>query len=164
MLTDNEINIIKSYNQKVMYLEKQIAKLVKDKDELMQEMEDLSREYYLYKRIHYNPDFFKMKQQIEADNARNMHTATLNRAIETYGKDMQLNVAIEEFSELVKEICKNKRGRNNIEGIIEEIADCYIMLEQMEIIFGIGSTVIDEAKAKKIARLEKRLAEGKEKA
>ena len=31
--------------------------------------------------------------------------AVLRKAIETYGSEAQLNVAIEEFSELIKEIC-----------------------------------------------------------
>jgi predicted DNA-binding protein len=84
---------------------------------------------------------------------------TLEKAIETYGKDMQLNVAVEEFSELIKEICKYKRGRNNIENIVEEMADCYIMLEQMKMIFGLGSTVISDAMDKKIKRLKSRLAD-----
>lgn len=83
----------------------------------------------------------------------------LERAIETYGKDMQLNVAIEEFSELIKEICKHKRGEDNLDNIIEEIADCYIMLRQMEIIFGIWFEEIEYKKVKKLERLEKRLAE-----
>ena len=81
----------------------------------------------------------------------------LERAIETYGKDMQLNVAIEEFSELIKEICKHKRGEDNLDNIIEEMADCYIMMEQLEIIFDI---TIDQTNAvinQKLARLEKRL-------
>lgn len=34
-------------------------------------------------------------------------------AINTYGKESQCNVAIEEMSELTKEICKNFRGRPN---------------------------------------------------
>lgn len=37
---------------------------------------------------------------------------------------MQLNIAIEEFAELTKEICKHKRGADNTESIVEEIADC----------------------------------------
>ena len=86
----------------------------------------------------------------------------LEKAIETYGKDMQLTVAVEEFSELIKEICKNKRGSDNRENIIEELADCYIMMEQIEIIFELKgcdiSAVIDE----KLARLERRLAERSE--
>lgn len=83
--------------------------------------------------------------------------SVLKKAIETYGTDMQLNVAVEEFAELTKEICKHKRGNDNTEAIIEEMADCYIMLEQMQMIFGIGSTVIADAINNKVKRLEKRL-------
>ena len=79
------------------------------------------------------------------------------RAIETYGKDMQLNVAIEEFSELTKEICKYKRGEGNIEHIIEEMADCQIMLSQLRIIFGIRLDDISRIKWEKLERLAKRL-------
>jgi NTP pyrophosphatase (non-canonical NTP hydrolase) len=85
---------------------------------------------------------------------------TLEKAIETYGKDMQLNVAIEEFSELIKEICKHKRGEDNRDNIIEEMADCYIMLTQLEIIFGINYFPdIDKVIKGKIDRLAERLAE-----
>lgn len=87
---------------------------------------------------------------------------TLEKAIETYGKDMQLNVAIEELSELIKEICKSKRGSDNRDNIIEEMADCYIMLDQLTIIFGIKASEIIAMTDKKLARLENRLAEGSE--
>lgn len=85
---------------------------------------------------------------------------TLERAIETYGKDMQLTVAVEEFSELIKEICKSKRGRDNRENIIEELADCYIMMDQVALIYGIKACEISVVMHEKIARLEKRLVEG----
>lgn len=88
---------------------------------------------------------------------------TLERAIETYGKDMQLNVAIEEFSELIKEICKYKRGEGNLDNIIEEMADCYIMLSQLKIIFGIEEDGVTNVIAKKIVRLEERLTERSQK-
>lgn len=84
---------------------------------------------------------------------------TLKKAIETYGKDMQLNVAVEEFSELIKEICKHKRGRDNRDNIIEEMADCYIMLEQLKMMFGLEGAVIADAIDKKVKRLERRLGE-----
>ena len=87
---------------------------------------------------------------------------TLERAIETYGKDLQLNVAVEELSELIKEICKNKRGADNRASIIDEMADCYIMLEQLEIIFDISAEEINDAIVYKLNRLEKRLAERSE--
>lgn len=84
---------------------------------------------------------------------------TLEKAIEVYGKDMQLTVAIEEFSELIKEICKHKRGEDNRDNILEEMADCYIMLEQLEIIFDIDFSQINDEIVKKENRLEKRLSE-----
>lgn len=84
---------------------------------------------------------------------------TLERAIETYGEDMQLNVAIEEFSELIKEICKNKRGAENIPQIAEEMADCYIMLEQLKIIFEIKNSSIYAVMEQKLDRLKNRLDE-----
>lgn len=83
----------------------------------------------------------------------------LERAVATYGKDMQLNVAIEELSELIKEICKNKRGENNIANITEELADCYIVMEQIAFIFNITDCAITDVVRAKIDRLEKRLAE-----
>lgn len=81
----------------------------------------------------------------------------LEEAIATFGKDMQLTVAVEEFSELIKEICKSKRGRDNRNNIIEELADCYIMLEQVGIIFGIDSNDINQVIDEKLTRLESRI-------
>jgi NTP pyrophosphatase (non-canonical NTP hydrolase) len=72
---------------------------------------------------------------------------------------MQLNVAIEEFSELIKEICKHKRGEDNRENIIEEMADCCIMIDQLGLIFDIWFEEIEYKKVEKLERLEKRLAE-----
>ena len=88
--------------------------------------------------------------------------STIEKAIEVYGKDMQLKVAVEEFSELIKEICKHKRGADNRDNIIEEVADCYIMLEQMEIIFEITVFELLSKKAEKLHRLDDRLAERSE--
>ena len=83
----------------------------------------------------------------------------LEKAIETYGKDMQLTVAVEEFSELIKEICKHKRGNDNRDAIIEEIVDCLIMMEQLKIIFDIKESETNAVFYEKFARLERRLAE-----
>ncbi len=83
--------------------------------------------------------------------------SVIELAIEMYGKDMQLTVAVEEFSELIKEICKNKRGRENIDNITEELADCYIMMEQIEIIFGIKRDDVYAKVEEKLVRLGNRL-------
>ena len=78
-------------------------------------------------------------------------------AIETFGKDMQLTVAVEELSELTKEICKHKRGADNKENIIEEMADVYIMLSQLEIIFGISFGDVYRMVEYKVKRLQERI-------
>lgn len=87
---------------------------------------------------------------------------TIEKAIETYGKDMQLNVAIEEFSELIKEICKNKRGSDNRDNIIEEMADCEIMLVQLQLIFDISGGEFSDKIFEKLDRLARRIAERSE--
>ena len=75
------------------------------------------------------------------------------QAMDIYGVDMQLNIAVEEFSELTKEICKYKRGSNNISNIIEEMADCYIMLYQLGIMFDIKERDLNIAISNKTLRL-----------
>ena len=57
--------------------------------------------------------------------------------INKYG-EKQVIVAIEELSELQKELCKNLRGRKNQLALTEEIADVLIMVEQMIVYFEIN--------------------------
>lgn len=92
---------------------------------------------------------------------QSIDTKVLKKAIVAFGTDMQLNVAVEEFAELTKEICKRKRGADNFYNIIEEMADCYIMLEQMKIMFCVDleGWVINDVISKKVERLAQRLEE-----
>lgn len=78
------------------------------------------------------------------------------KLIEKY-KDKQLIVAIEELSELQKELCKTLRGNINKENIIEELADVYIMLDQIKIYFSITYNEVKEMIDKKIERTKERL-------
>ena len=80
------------------------------------------------------------------------------KAIETYGSSAQLDIAIEEMSELTKAILKNRRGQDNIQDIIEEFADVSIMMKQMLIIYNIDIEDIAFKVAEKTARLQERLA------
>lgn len=82
------------------------------------------------------------------------------KVIVAYGTRAQLNVAIEEMSELTKEICKFIRGAKNRDAIVEEMADVQIMLEQIQIMFGISTDEIYNAKNFKLERLKKRLENG----
>lgn len=56
---------------------------------------------------------------------------TYKKAIETYGEKAQKLMAIEEMSELTKEICKDFRGKLNREHLIEEIIDVIITIDQL---------------------------------
>lgn len=78
------------------------------------------------------------------------------KLIEKY-KDKQLIVAIEELSELQKELCKTLRGNINKENIIEELADVYIMLDQIKVYFSITCNEVKEIIDKKIERTKERL-------
>ena len=58
-----------------------------------------------------------------------------------WGQKMQTVVAIEEMSEVIKEITKLMRGELNREHLAEEIADATIMLEQLRNMFNINDSV-----------------------
>lgn len=81
---------------------------------------------------------------------------TLEQAIEHYGPDMQINVAIEELSELIKELCKFKRGQGNQVNLAEEMADVKIILKELEIIFN-NSELVSVWQEVKIDRLQERI-------
>ena len=82
--------------------------------------------------------------------------AICRRALKTYGAEAQIRMTFEEMAELQKELCKNSRGDENIPHIAEEIADCLIMLEQMQILFCCKAQV-DDFIAAKLKRLEQRM-------
>ena len=82
----------------------------------------------------------------------------IEMAIESYGHTPQKIVAMEELSELIKEISKDLRGQGKIENILEEMADVIVMLEQLKVMYGLTIYDIQEAVDKKLERLEKRLA------
>ena len=82
-------------------------------------------------------------------------------ALETFGKSSQMQVAIEEMSELTKELCKNGRGQENATHIAEEIADVQIMLWQMVMLFNCAGQV-ETFRRYKLERLAGRIEEVKE--
>ena len=77
-------------------------------------------------------------------------------ACQEYGIDAQVVIAIEEMSELTKELCKNMRGSNNSSNLAEEIADVTIMMEQLRLIYDINDEVCNYMDVK-IQRLQDRL-------
>lgn len=79
-------------------------------------------------------------------------------AIAKYGGESQRRVAIEELSELIKELCKHDRGYINHGAVAEEIADVSICLEQLLLMFDCEQEV-DDWRTFKLNRLAKRLSE-----
>ena len=78
------------------------------------------------------------------------------RLISKFGKQ-QIIVAIEELSELQKELCKHLRHKTNKEAIVEEIVDVQIMLEQLIEYFNISELDLNAIKRWKLNRTTERL-------
>lgn len=80
---------------------------------------------------------------------------TLKTAVETYGKEAQTDMMIEEMSELTKALLKHRRNptAKTLDNIKEEMADVQIMLDQMHMIYGDNG----EYRAEKLLRLASRL-------
>lgn len=88
-------------------------------------------------------------------------------AIDTYGREAQTDVCIEECSELIKALLKYRRlpleerltakGMKALGNIQEEIADVQIMLWQMEIFY--GCDCVPSEIERKIDRLRERVKE-----
>lgn len=89
------------------------------------------------------------------------------QAAETFGFDTQITVAVEEMSELTKELCKMQRGEDRLEALVEEIADVTIMLEQLRILYDVNDRVcaVMDSKVERLAwiiKKEKEAAHGQE--
>lgn len=82
--------------------------------------------------------------------------AVYSDALDVFGGDTQLIVAVEELSECQKEICKVLRVDGDLEHLAEEVADATIMLEQVRLMFDINDATCRHMDAK-IERLKKRI-------
>ena len=80
--------------------------------------------------------------------------------LDAWGEIPQIDMCIEEMSELIKALCKYKRFKNNLNdelvyNIKEEIADVFNTVEQMRLLF--GEDEIKEISDMKIKRCLNRL-------
>ncbi len=78
-------------------------------------------------------------------------------ALGKWGAKMQATVAIEEMSEVIKEITKMLRGDLDREHMAEEIADATIMLEQLRQMLNINDSV-ESWMDYKVAALKRKVA------
>ena len=66
----------------------------------------------------------------------------VKKSIEHYGTDLQTTVCMEECAELIQAISKMKRGKDNRDNLIEEIADVMICMEILKQVYGISDNEI----------------------
>lgn len=78
--------------------------------------------------------------------------AILEGAISKFGTGAQIAKAIEELGELTVELARHLIGKGNVEAVREEMADAFIMLNQLELIFGDCSD-IETYKLEKLERM-----------
>ena len=82
-------------------------------------------------------------------------TELYKRAIALWGVVSQVNMAIEECSELIMAICHSRRDRATLIDVAEEIADVEIMCGQLRLI--IREETVSRCKAEKLIRIERRV-------
>lgn len=90
-----------------------------------------------------------------------------HKIADNYTIDSQIDIAIEEMSELIKELIKYKRTyrQDNVSGeydfstIIEEYADVEIMLEQLKYLFKLSEESIKQSMNEKLRRQFNRIVE-----
>lgn len=93
----------------------------------------------------------------EFEKAIKQRVPDLEQIIKVGTVEKQIIVAMEELSELIKELAKYMRGNGNEENLQEEVCDCIIMIDQLRLMFKLDAYDIDEIINMKIKRTLKRL-------
>lgn len=106
-----------------------------------------------------------LKRMQEVHNVSIKQPEVLQQAIVTFGEEAQIDIAIEEMSELTKALLKERRA-TNYQGsqvaeiakrdINEEMADVIIMIAQLLIIFD-NQNMVQKITDKKVERLSQRI-------
>ena len=96
-------------------------------------------------------EFKRKAMKIELDNE------ILKGAIDTFGTGAQIDMAVEECSELINALMKLRRSRVVVQDVVTEIADVQIMCAQLELIFAGDSKLVDAERLRKMDRLRGRI-------
>lgn len=84
-------------------------------------------------------------------------TEILEKSILKSGTNMKCIVAMEEFAELTQEVSKYLRGEGDRYALLEEMADVYLGLCILGMIFGISDDELQKAIDVKLQREKERL-------
>lgn len=89
----------------------------------------------------------------------------IKKIVKYYGLEHQINIWIEEMSELTKELCKLRRNYYEpeyIEHVKEEMVDVGICLDQIKYAFGVSKKWEKKYRNYKLNRQRKRIKKGEE--
>lgn len=151
------------FSEKLGVTPNYISMVERGKRKLSQKVVKRIVELFPEERVEYLIGLDDYRTKVEAalmPAAKNV-VSICHEAIQTYGVDAQVDMMIEEMSELTKALLKYRRayGRPKeeldalVEDILEEMADVEIVLLQMRMIFGeTGGYAL-----KKLERLDRRL-------
>lgn len=95
---------------------------------------------------------------------------TIFLMLSKFGEDSQIDVSIEEMSELIKELIKYKRSKIHFrekqaasrEHVVEEIGDVMFMMEYLKQIFDITDEEIQKTVVQKALRTKERYIDAKD--
>lgn len=95
---------------------------------------------------------------------------TISAMLDKFGEDSQIDVSIEEMSELIKELIKYKRSKIHSrereaasrEHVVEEIGDVVFMMEYLKRIFGVTEIEIQQTVVQKALRTKERYINAKD--
>ena len=77
----------------------------------------------------------------------NIDQEFLKKSIKIHGERLKLIIAIEEMSELIKELCKSLRQELRYQDLVEEVADVLICMDMVKIIYDIKDDEYPQSKS-----------------
>lgn len=107
---------------------------------------------------------------VDCFESSNSPQTVVEDMINKFGEDSQIDVAVEEMSELIKELIKYKRSKIHSrekqaasrENVVEEIGDVMFMFEYLKMIFNIRDDEIRKIVEKKAKRTKERYLDAEE--
>lgn len=78
-------------------------------------------------------------------------------AVQTYGKESQCRMVMEECAELIQATNKMMRDDADVNNLILEISHVQIMIHQLQIMFDIDYDDIDRIKCLEVIRLDEKI-------
>ncbi len=85
----------------------------------------------------------------------NYDDETLFQALQQFGFNRQVLVAVEELSELQKELLKNiNRGHSNRDHVKEELVDVLIILRELVLLYDFSENELNSVANEKMERLK----------